>query len=225
MRGNAMRVTRALPVLLALAGPALADGPYEAPAGCQPVATVRLPDCLVRQVAICETGSISDYYHEGGYVGRVSYGHPAMAVRFDLPGGIVIEHRYGAGAPSGGERPAKGVVYSYSHEVVRSTGEVQKGDRGTEEMTVGETYAMAIGGRDVTVTEIGFAMTVPEDDYVYRERAILLADPLVMIGRIGATYDLAGNALGVSGGLPASISLPGEPGFLGMDPVEGCYQQ
>lgn len=203
------------------AGPAAA---YEAPPGCVAAATVRMPDCLVRQVSACEGRSVSEFFLEGEFVGRITYAHPAMAVLFEFPDGGTIEHRYGAGAPAGSDRPPAGARFAYSHDVVRSTGGHQAGDRGSEEMAVGETYAMTIGTRQVTVTEIGFTLTAPADDYVYRERAFLLADPPVMLGRIGATYDMAGNATGTSGAIPAAISLPGDPDFGGMAPAPGCYR-
>ena len=91
-----------LVVLIALgaASGAWAQARYTPPAGCEALATLRLPSCIVRHVSACPSGNIVDGFVEGRYAGRAYYAHPALFLRYEGTDGYVAGHDYGSGTPA-----------------------------------------------------------------------------------------------------------------------------
>ncbi len=219
-----MRVWQVLLAVSMLNSPtaALSASLDDAPAECKPIATLRLPDCLVRQVSACPNGNIVDAYHDGSYTGRSFYSHPSLFLRYEGADGYVSGHKYGDGAPSLSEELQTGGSYTYSRDVYRSEGEPEPGDTGTEAMRIGEALSIELGGRTYRVLDIRFEVSNPETGYLYRERALMMTDPALTIGVIGTHYNPDGTEEGSYSSIPESMSLPGEPGFRSFDPAPSC---
>ena len=207
--------------LLISVAPLRAASTYEAPQGCKPIATLRMENCLVRQVARCEAGNIVDSFHEGTYVGRSYYTHPSLFLRFEGVDGRISGHEYGAGTPRPDARLSPGDIYTYSRDVYRSAGEPEHGDVGTEEMEIREPVTLTIGGKRYRLLDIRFEVT-NDEGYHYRERAFLLQDPGLTIGVVSATYGEDGEIAEQYSSIPESLSLFGDPGFRSFDPAASC---
>lgn len=216
-----MRLGALISVVLACAAPAAASELYRAPTGCEPIATLRLPDCQVRQVASCPSGNIVDSYVEGVYTGRSFYGHPSLFLRFESVFGAVTGHRYGPGAPAPGAVLAPGDRFSYTRDVYRTGDEAKPGDTGVEEMDVNAPAAITIGGRRLGVLDIRFRVT-NEAGYLYRERALMVRDPAFTLGVIGSVRETADGPTESFSTIPEAVSLPGDPDFRGFDPAPSC---
>lgn len=201
---------------------ASAEALYEAPEECRPIATLRLPECLVRHVSACPNGNIVDGYMDGVYTGRSFYGHPSLFLRFEGADGFVSGHQYGSGAPDLAEELTPGSTYTYSREAYRSEGAETPGDTGTEEMRIGKQLSIELGGRSYSVLEIRFEVSNPETGYLYRELALMSQNPALTIGVIGTHYRADGSVEGTHSSIPESMSLPGDPGFRSFDPAASC---
>ena len=212
-----------IPVLAALliSAPVNAATLYAPPEGCEAIATLRMGNCVTRQVARCEPGNIVDSYHEGTYIGRSFYSHPSLFLRFEGSDGRVSGHEYGAGTPEPGEVLRPGDNYSYSRDAYRNLGEPELGDVGVEVMEVLEPVILTIGTERYRLLDIRFEVT-NDEGYHYRERAFLLQDPGLTVGVVSATYGEDGEITGTHSTIPESMSLNGDPGFRSFDPAPSC---
>ena len=146
-----------LALMAVLAGPAALAAPlYDPPEGCTAIATLRLPSCLVRQVASCPNGNIVDAFHEGVYTGRSFYGHPSLFLRYEGVDGYVSGHEYGPEAPGPGFVLQPDTRHVYSRDVYRGQGEARPGDTGQEIMAVGQRLGIELAGRRYQVLDIRF---------------------------------------------------------------------
>ena len=198
---------------------ALADR-YKVPDGCTPIATLRLAQCVVAHFSRCEGGTIEEQFIDGRFVARMTYTHPALFVRFQGADGRVIGHAYGEGAPEPGDVLEPGDRFAYERRVYRTVGEPDIGDEGTEVLEVGQPMEIELDGRRLRVLDLRFEVTNPETGYQYRERSLMLMDPPLTLGTIGAV--VGGEEDESFSTLPESVSLDGEPGFLSMQPGESC---
>jgi hypothetical protein len=201
---------------------AAADTLYEAPEECTEIATLRLPECLVRHVSACPNGNIVDAYMDGVYTGRSYYGHPSLFLRFEGADGYVSGHEYGSGTPTLGETLTPGASFLYSRDVYRSEGAGEPGDTGTEEMRIGKRLSIELSGRSYSVLEIRFEVANQETGYLYKELALMSEEPALTIGVVGTHYNKDGSVEGTYSSIPESMSLPGEPGFRSFDPAASC---
>ena len=221
--GLAVRLAGLALSAFCFAGPAAGETLYEAPAGCEVAATLRLPSCVVRHVSICAGGNIADSYRDAVFVGRAHYAHPSLFVRWQGADGRAVGHDYGAGAPEPGAAIAPGERYVYSRDVWRGEGPAEAGDRGTEVMAVGGPVTLTLDGWSYRVLDIRFEVTNPKTGYDYRERALMLVEPRITLGAIGASYGPDGEILEGVNDMPESISMPGQAGFRSMNPVPSCH--
>ena len=194
---------------------------YAPPEGCEALATLRLPSCIVRHVSACPNGNIVDGFREGRHAGRAYYAHPAIFLRYEGTDGYVAGHDYGAGTPGLTEALGPGQVFRYTRRVYRSGGVTEPGDEGTEVMEVGRLGRFEMGGRQYTVRDIRFEVT-NDDGFRYVERALMLASPSLTLGVTATTYAADGSVESTANTLPEAISLPGDADFLGFDPAPSC---
>lgn len=207
--------------LLLWPGLALAQSRYAPPEGCEPLATLRLPSCIVRHVSACANGNIVDGYYDGVYAGRAYYQHPALFLRYEGADGYVAGHVYGPGTPARLESLSPGQRYEYARSVYRSSGAEEAGDEGTEVMEIGSLAVIELGGRTYTVRDVRFQVT-NDAGYRYIERALVLAQPVLTLGVTATTYAADGSVERVANTLPETVSLPGDPDFMGFDPAPSC---
>ena len=218
-----MRILALAALTAFVALPAAGETLYQAPQGCKPVATLRLPSCLVKQVATCSSGNIVDHFKDSSFLGRAYYDHPSLFIRFDGVDGRTTRHIYGESAPRQGVNLSPGDNYTYTRDVERTEGQAEPGDTGTEVMKVGDKLTLTLDTKRFEVLDIHFTVTNPETGYDYRERALMLTDPMISIGAIGATYNADGSVVSGYDGMPESISLEGQPGFRSQNPASSCH--
>ena len=216
-----MRVVLACLFVLGCIGNGHAQSRYTPPEGCEALATLRLPNCIVRHVSSCPSGNIADGFVEGRYAGRAYYANPALFLRYEGTDGYVAGHTYGAGTPSRSEALGPGQIFTYTRSVYRNAGEPKPGDEGTEVMEVGRLGSFEMGGRPYTVRDIRFEVT-NDQGFRYVERALMLASPVLTLGVTATTYKVDGSVESTANTLPEAISLPGDPDFLGFDPAPSC---
>lgn len=213
-------MTRALALLAVLATPVAAQT-YVPPVGCEVIMTVQGRSCTVRQVMSCADnpqGFDVDLLGPNGPIGQTRFDAGTMPVVALGPGGGPMLTTIAAADPFDAAAAMRTGIDTFDLEVERGTDGVHLRLQG-EIRTEGA--ARVVAGREVQPLVVTRTQTDMATGDEVRQTAVMLFDLALGVGFNAASRDIdpPGPELDLT---PMGFALPGDKGFLSMEPRHDC---